>query len=380
MKKYLLLVAGLTISLLASATLPTNYQYFSFKKNDGVTPAYVVPDPSISSATTLNAVTSGANTQGLGLQCINFDQASSTEASSYVGDYNKTCGLTPSAFAETATNSAIRGWVVDEVSPFVAGSIYSTKNEPCLGFNASPQTFRFSGGWYYYTVNFTEATEYEFYLRIRSGNMRVNKLVGGVSQSVDKIVTVQIYDKTNMATPLKTWTLNYGGINVSANPPSATLSTDESVSYICWAKGSGTPFVGTAGQSGSFWSKAKDTYTIPGTGEYVIKITDPTLKVEGQDAASGASDSNNAIGSFTFIKKSVTTDIKQNNINAFVVLEGQNLKLEGDVLSAEVYTSLGKLVAAQNNFKSTIKVSNNGVYIVKMTTPSGVKTQKVIVK
>ena len=380
MKKNLLLVAVLTVSMLASAQAPSPYPYFSFKKNDGVTPTYSVPDVAIAGPSALNAVSAGLNTQALGLQAINFDQKSAFDASAYADDYLKTCGPTPTAFAETAaTVSTIRSWVTDDAN-FAAGTVYSSVKEPWLGLNANPQSFRFSGGWYYYTVNFTEAADYEFYLRLRSGNMRaVGKLVGGVAQDVDKIITVKIYNKTDMANPLKTWTLNYGGISVAANPPASTVSTDESVSYYSWAK-LDAALAPIANQAASFWSKAKESYTIPAAGEYVIKITDPTLKVEGQDAVPGAGDTNNAIGSFTFIKKTVSGLNNTNQVNAFASVIGKDVKVSSNVQSVEVYNLTGSKLKSEKIEGNQFRIETAGVYMLKMITAEGNKIQKVVIR
>ena len=379
MKNNLLLVAMLCVSLLASAQTPSPYPYSSFKKYDGVTPTHSIPDPLVTSASALDAVTLLANTNAVGLQCVNFDQVSASEASSYVSDYLKTCGPTPSAFAETAaTVSTIRSWVTDDAN-FAAGSVYSSVKEPWIGFNASPSTFRYSGGWYYYTINFTEAAEYEFFLRLRSGNMRaVGKLVGGVAQDVDKIVTVQIYDKSDMANPLKTWTLNYGGIVVSTVAGLVPVSADQSVEFKYWAKQTtGAP---TAGQAGSFWSKAAATYTIPAAGEYVIKITDPTLKVEGQDAIPGASDTNNAIGSFTLIKKTVSGLNNTNQANAFASVIGKDVKVSSNVQSVEVYNLTGSALKSGKIEGNQFRIETAGVYMIKMITAEGNKIQKVVIR
>ena len=379
MKKNLLLVAVLTVSMLASAQAPSPYPYFSFKKNDGVTPTYSVPDPAIAEVATLNAVSAGVSTQALGLQCVNFDQKSQFDASAYADDYLKTCGPTPTAFSETAaTVSTIRSWVTDDAN-FAAGSVYSSVKEPWLGFNSNPSTFRFSGGWYYYTVNFTEAAEFEFYLRIRSGNMRqVGKLVGGVAQDVDKIVTVELFDKNDMANSIKKWTLNYGGISVSANPPAATESTDQSVKYLYWAKQTaGAP---TAGQAASYWSKAKESYTIPAAGEYVIKITDPTLKVEGQDAVPAAGETNNAIGSFTFIKQTVSGLNNANQVNAFASVSGKNIVVSSNVTNVEVYNLTGSKIMSKTVENNRFQLNGAGVYMLKMVTAEGNKIQKVVIR
>jgi hypothetical protein len=381
MKKNLLLVAVLTVSMLASAQAPSPYPYFSFKKNDGVTPTYSIPDAAISQAATLNAVSSGATTQGLGLQAVNFDQKSAFDASAYSDDYLKTCGPTPSAFPEatTVTVSAIRSWVSDDAG-FVAGTTYSSQKEPWLGINGNPSTFRFSGGWYYYTVNFTEADEYEFFLRLRSGNMRLSKTVDGAAQNSDKIVTVQIFNKTDMATPLKTWTLNYGGITPNANPPATTVSTDESVSFYSWAK-LDAALAPITGQAASFWSKAKDSYTIPATGEYVIKIIDPTLKVEGMVGNPGAGDANNAIGSFTFIKKPTATGTNNNKvIDAYANVVNRNVVLSSNVEMVEVYNITGSKVKTEKVANNQFSLSQSGVYMINMFTAEGSKIQKVVVK
>ncbi len=383
MKKKLLLGAVLAVSMLASAQASSPYPYASFKKNDGVTPTYSVPDAAIASPAALAANVSVINTQSLGLQCINFDQVSASTASSYAGDYLKTCGPTPSAYAETANVTAIRSWTTDDAN-FSAGTTYSSKNEPWIGFNANPSTFRYSGGWYYYTVNFTEATEYEFFLRIRSGSMQASKAVQGASQLVDKIVTVQLYDKSDMANPLNTWTLNYAGIAVSSTTVTSP-STNSSVAFHAWAKGTvnatvTTQFDPIAGQAASFWSKAATTYTIPAVGEYVIKITDPALKIEGQDVASAAGDANNAVGSFTFIKKSATGLNNATQINANATVFGKTISVSSNVKNVEVYNLIGSKIMSKAVENSRFPLNATGVYMLKMITAEGSKIQKIVLR
>lgn len=383
MKKNLLLAAVLTVSVLASAQAPSPYPYASFKK-DVVTPTYSVPDAAIASPAALAANVSVINTQSLGLQCINFDQVSASTASSYAGDYLKTCGPTPSAFAETANVTAIRSWTTDDAN-FSAGTTYSSKNEPWIGFNSSPSTFRYSGGWYYYTVNFTEATEYAFFLRIRSGNMQLSKAVQGASQLVDKIVTVQLYDKSDMTNPLNTWTLNYAGIVVGSVATLAPISTNSSVAFHAWAKGAvnatdATIFDPTVGQPASFWSKAATTYTIPAVGEYVIKITDPALKIEGQDAASAAGDANNAVGSFTFIIKSATGLNNATQINANATVFGKTISVSSNVKNVEVYNLIGSKIMSKAVENSRFQLNATGVYMLKMITAEGSKIQKIVLR
>lgn len=384
MKKILLFVAVTTASFMASAQAPSPYPYASFKKHDNLTPTYSVPDAAIASPTALQTGVSLVNTQALGLQCINFDQASASTASSYAGDYLKTCGPTPTAYAETAASvTVIRTWALS-TDEFSAGTTYNTVKEPWLGLNSNPQTFRYSGGWYYYTVNFTEATEYVLFLRLRSGTMQATKTVQGASQTVDKIVTVQLYDKSDMANPLNTWTLNYAGISVSSTTVTSP-SSNRSVAFHSWAKGvvnvtDPTKFDPTVGQAASFWSKAAATYTIPAVGEYVIKISDPALKIEGQDAASAAGDANNAIGSFTFIKKTSTGINNVNTVNATATAIGREVKLSSNVQSVEVYNLTGSKLKSGKIEGNQFRIESAGVYLLKLITAEGSKIQKIVLR
>lgn len=72
------------------------------------------------------------------------------------------------------------------------------------------------------------------------------------------------------------------------------------------------------------------------------------------------------------------TGLNNNANNAFVVIEGRNLKFSADVLSAEVYNGVGQLIVAQNS--NNVMSLNKGMFIVKMNTLHGVNVQKVIVK
>ena len=65
-------------------------------------------------------------------------------------------------------------------------------------------------------------------------------------------------------------------------------------------------------------------------------------------------------------------------INAFAVVNGNNIQLNGDINSIEIYNAQGKLIKSQSKV-TTISVDSKGIYLVKMNAASGSKVQKVIV-
>jgi len=72
----------------------------------------------------------------------------------------------------------------------------------------------------------------------------------------------------------------------------------------------------------------------------------------------------------------VATGLYDNKISAFVTVAGSTLKLNGQVIAVEVYDAQGKLLISQRNVNS-VNVKNNGIFIVRMHTAQGVKSQKV---
>jgi hypothetical protein len=74
------------------------------------------------------------------------------------------------------------------------------------------------------------------------------------------------------------------------------------------------------------------------------------------------------------------TGINQSKIEASVTVIDRKLKLIGAANSVSVYDGLGHLIASLNGANSTIAINASGIYIVKITTAQGIKTQKVIVR
>ena len=74
------------------------------------------------------------------------------------------------------------------------------------------------------------------------------------------------------------------------------------------------------------------------------------------------------------------TGLNQSKNEASVTVINRNLKLIGAANSVSVYDGLGHLIASVNGANSTIAINASGIYIVKITTAQGIKTQKVIVR
>lgn len=74
-----------------------------------------------------------------------------------------------------------------------------------------------------------------------------------------------------------------------------------------------------------------------------------------------------------------TTGLSAFKANAFVTVVGKSLLVNGEVNAVEVYNLQGKLINEQG--KAThVNGLTNGIYIVKMHTPQGVKVQKVSIR
>ena len=87
-----------------------------------------------------------------------------------------------------------------------------------------------------------------------------------------------------------------------------------------------------------------------------------------------ASGSKTMVGNF-----SVSTSLEKVENENFFTVKGNVININKNVNSIEVYNLQGKLINALNNVTS-LTVENQGVYILKMKTSTGIRTQKVIVK
>jgi hypothetical protein len=76
---------------------------------------------------------------------------------------------------------------------------------------------------------------------------------------------------------------------------------------------------------------------------------------------------------------SISTGLENATENAGIIVDGKVLRFNNTV-NAQVYNTLGRLVAESTTQSSSLQLSHTGIYIVKFDTPQGIKTQKVIVK
>lgn len=65
--------------------------------------------------------------------------------------------------------------------------------------------------------------------------------------------------------------------------------------------------------------------------------------------------------------------------NKFVIVKGRELQFTTDHPVVEVYTITGSLVKVQHDSQTSILLNNAGIYILKMNSSQGIKTQKIIV-
>jgi len=338
MKKKLLFLSVLALSLnvfgQAYTYLPYNGTPYSFP--DGLAKADLDA-----------ASTETSDKTYVGLTAQDFDKVLST--STYDSDLNKTCGLNVGSGSEAGgAITQIRGWALDFVSnPELAP----------FGWNAGPGIFRKGGGWYMYTVAFSEASQYDMYLRVRGTN----------PDATNHIYTITIYDKNNMSTSLKEWSLNLQGMDMENF---GSFSSDGKALSFCDGRN------GSTGQVGCIWVKIVNDAFTSEIKDYVIKISH------------GGTTSNTGFGSFTFLPYENTPT----EING-TLIEGANIYMEGSVIKVllpedmdgtiSLYDISGKKVMEDkllgcmySNELSELK----GIYIVKIATDKGVMTKKLIIK
>ena len=76
-----------------------------------------------------------------------------------------------------------------------------------------------------------------------------------------------------------------------------------------------------------------------------------------------------------YIKKIPIPTLQSN----FITVKGRELQFNGIAGKIEVFTVSGSLVKTQNDTKNSLLLDKSGVYIVKISTPQGIRNQKLIV-
>lgn len=310
--------------------------------------AYSVPDAGVTGIASL------VGSQAAGLDCRNFDQVSpSTSVSLFSEDFNVTCGLNEGAGTDAAGGSMIRGW---------SWAFADFPQYAPLTWNASPNTFRKGGGWYYYTVNFKEAGSYSMFLRVR----------GLTPNETNQVYTITFYSKTNTSSPLLTINSNLNGMvfntTTTGDPVNiGSMSTDGSAVYVADAKD------GSTGQAGSEWVRFTTTVEITNPGELVVKISH------------AGTTANASLGAFTFIKDWVTGVETRDEDNVRLWLDSQNrLRTETPLLGRlTVYNIAGRPVSDFNVSGIVDKALSvtPGIYIVRYSGNDGfARSQKIVVK
>lgn len=273
--------------------------------------AYAVPDVNFDDVTELNSNSSGQ-------KFTKFDRTS--ESSTPEADMDKTFGRnTASTFTATdkAGTDADRGWVTNTDATLPSPGFYT-----CIRTHASggPRSW---GAWLMYTVNFTETGVFNPMLRVRDGAANRN-------QSYD----ISIYSPSNMSTPLYTKSCNLtGATNVG------TSSTDGTAKLMAIINGGTT--------SNCVWFKVLDGFTVPATGNYILKISNTYSGGAG------------GLGGYTFWKQAavVAPEVVLNsptNGNVFeagspITLSAKATAGDGTLAGVEFFngtTSIGQGVAA----------------------------------
>jgi len=163
------------------------------------------------------------------------------------------------------------------------------------------------------------------------------------------------------------------GLNayVSSNP------TNNGVNLKSWsAISASSNDISKGSASGSTIALDGQNVTLSATGtsgNHFVRWTEGGVEVSG----AGPIYSFVASGNRTLIAEfSINTGMDNIAENIEIIVDGKMLRFSS-VASAQVYTPLGKLVAQTHT--SSIQLTQAGIYIVKISTPQGAKTQKVII-
>jgi hypothetical protein len=180
---------------------------------------------------------------------------------------------------------------------------------------------------------------------------------------------------------------NSNGLNISIadfitslNAYVSTNPTNNAVNLKTWAAvtaSSNDVAKGTVSGSTTVFDGQSVTLTATAlSGNQFVRWTEGGNEVSG----AGANYTFAATGSRTLIAEfSISTGLENATENAGIIVDGKVLRFNNTV-NAQVYNTLGRLVAESTTQSSSLQLSHTGIYIVKLVTPQGIKSQKVIVK
>lgn len=224
--KNLLLLVSLVFMLSMQMFAQTPYAYYPYY-HDGTQTAFEVPTDKVDAD--LDATTNRASYVMLGSW---FDQTNSGGVPSYIADDGFTIIKDPTEADPSFTPTLTDDRIVTETTAVTTHAKW----------NYTGDYFDRRGMTLFYTVHFSEATDYNLYLRQRT--------------KYNMPYTVDIYSVDNMDVAIKTFNFNVTGMSATAE----ALSSDNKAQYVNVAGGD------------TYWLKVLEKLTITATGNYVVKI------------------------------------------------------------------------------------------------------------
>lgn len=134
------------------------------------------------------------------------------------------------------------------------------------------------------------------------------------------------------------------------------------------------------GAGGSYYAGESVNFTaVPNEGYEFVKWTDGTLDISTSSAYTLNVPAENYTLTAIF-KTATTTLIDHKNTDNLVSINGRNLKFNGATGRVEIYNSTGHLIHVETFGNDTYQLNNCGIYLVKMETSQGIKTQKFLIQ
>jgi hypothetical protein len=357
MKKNLLTFFSMFASVALMAQAYTYSPYLDVK--------YQVPDVNFNGVTALDAleamavevdgvVVTNENKQNLGLVWQNFDQAASP--STFDSDWGRTAGANEGITSTDPGGTVVRTWT------------YGDPVDPIWGVvkgNGNPNSPRIGGGWYMYTVNFSEVADYSLIIRVRG-------YAQGGDQDFNKY-TVTIHDKSNIATVLYTWNVDLAGMTMEDGK--GTLSTDTKYRNMGKAR------AGLSGQATSFWAlnvKADERFRPSAAGDYVVKVSHtPGATYVPNAAFGGFSFYVGDLPAATSARKLADNSIQIKYLDAKLKING----VEG-ATKLSIFNTVGAMVYQKDinaDIESELSLPK-GIYLVNTRNASGlISSAKILV-
>ncbi len=323
---------------------------------------YQVPDVNFNGLTSLDALEAfmvdgiNQNKQTLGWEWQKFDQVASP--STFDSDWGKTVGANEGITTTDVGGAAVRTWVLP-TDP-AANPLHSV-----VRGNGNPNSPRIGGGWYMYTVNFSEVADYSLMIRVRgyaqTGDQDFNKY------------TVTIHDKSNIATVLYTWNVDLAGMTMEEGK--GTLSTDTKYRNMGKAR------AGLVGQATSFWAlnvKANERFRPSAAGDYVVKVSHtPGVTYVPNAAFGGFSFYVGDLPAATSARKLADNSIQIKYLDAKLKING----VEG-ATKLSIFNTVGAMVYQKDinaDIESELSLPK-GIYLVNTRNASGlISSAKILV-